>query len=56
MDVDFIYEHHKNSRSFAFDTRIVKKELNGIPLNNPEVINFLRKKLANEFKKIRIKH
>lgn len=52
MDVDFIYEHHRNSHGFIFDTRTIKNELKDLPLNDPEVITYLRKTLIEEFEKI----
>ncbi len=56
MNVDFIYKHHKNSKNFVLDTKILKKELNGVPINNPEVLILLREKITRELKKIRISH
>lgn len=52
VDIDFIYEHHKNSHSFIFDTRTIKNELKDLPIDNPEVINHLRNALIEEFEKI----
>lgn len=52
MKVDFIYEHHKDSKRFAFDTKIIKKELNDIPINNAEVLNILRENIVKELKRI----
>ncbi len=50
--VDFIYEHHKNNKNFAFDTRIIKNELNDVPINNAEVLNILRENIIKELKRI----
>jgi anti-sigma regulatory factor (Ser/Thr protein kinase) len=52
MNVDFIYKHHKNSKSFVLDTKILKKELNGVPINNAEVLNILRENIIKELKRI----
>ncbi len=52
MDVDFIYEHHKNSHGFVFDTRTIKKEIKDIPINNGEVLNILRENIIKELKRI----
>ena len=52
VDVDFIYEHHRNGHGFIFDTKTIGNELKDLPLNNPEVINYLRNTLIEEFEKI----
>ena len=41
-DTDFVYEHIRNGRVYTLDTREIKKELDGIPINHPEVLDFLR--------------
>jgi len=40
--VNFRYEHYCNGRTFVLDTREIKKELAGIPLNTPLVLNFIK--------------
>jgi len=39
---DFIYEHKKDGRAYRFDTRDIKAELDNIPINHPEVLDFLK--------------
>jgi len=51
LNVDFIYRHKKNGRVFVLDTRHFKKELDGIPIDHPEVLNLLRKKIRIGLKK-----
>lgn len=41
-DLYLHYEHIKNDKFFVFDTDEVKKELDGVPLNNPEVVCWIR--------------
>lgn len=41
-DVDFIYSHQKNNAVYTLDTRIIRKEIEGIPMNNPEILRFVR--------------
>jgi len=41
-EVDFIYRHHYNGRAFELDTRLLRKELEDVPLQLPAVINFIR--------------
>jgi anti-sigma regulatory factor (Ser/Thr protein kinase) len=52
MDIDLIYEHHKNDRNFIFDTEEIKKELRDVPINDPEVIEFLKENLTQHFKEL----
>ncbi len=51
--IDFIYEHCKNNNYFIFDTREIKDLLNGIPINHPKVIKFLRQKIKEGLKKMK---
>jgi len=39
--VDFIYTHEYNRRSFTIDTRDIRKKLDGVPINRPEVLRFI---------------
>jgi hypothetical protein len=40
-DVDFVYTHESDGKTFRLDTREVKKELEGLPINRPEVVGYL---------------
>ncbi len=51
-EIDFSYKHCKNDKCFSFDTGEMKKLLNGIPINNPQILTFLRKKIAAGLKEI----
>lgn len=42
-NIDILYQHHKNNEGFQFDTREIKKELQEVPINNPDVLNYLKK-------------
>jgi hypothetical protein len=44
--VDFKYFHWKDGREYSLDTREIRAELEEIPLNNPEVIRFIRDNLV----------
>jgi hypothetical protein len=37
-DVEFVYTHEVDGRVFRLDTREVKKDLEGVPIQHPEVI------------------
>ena len=41
-DIDFIFEHKKGNSSYTLDTADLKGQLDGIPINNPEVIKFIK--------------
>lgn len=40
-DIDFVYTHRRNERSSTADTREFRQVLEGVPLNNPEVVSFI---------------
>ena len=40
--IDFLYTYTFNKRSFKLDTREFKDILEGVPLNNPEVAEYVR--------------
>lgn len=39
--VDFVYTHQIGSEQYSFDTREIKRELDGVPITNPEIVRFL---------------
>ncbi len=41
-DIDFILEHKKNDDTYILDTSYIKKELDGVPINTPEVIRIIK--------------
>ncbi len=41
-DIDIVYEEWLDNRSFSFDTRELRKELEGVPLNTPAVLDAIR--------------
>ncbi|MEN6319030.1 MAG: sensor histidine kinase [Syntrophaceae bacterium] len=41
-NVDFIYRHRHNDQEYVLDTREVKKEIDDVPINHVEVLNFIR--------------
>ncbi len=40
--VDFFYKHRHNDRRFEMDTREIRKEIEDVPINHPEVIKYIR--------------
>jgi hypothetical protein len=41
-EVDLFYEHRKDGAHFSLDTREIKDELGGVPLNAPQIASALR--------------
>ncbi len=41
-DTDFLYRHRHNDRIFKLDTRDIRKEIEDIPLNHPEILKYIR--------------
>ncbi len=41
-DVDFLYTHTKNGRTYVLDTREIRRELGDIPLNHLDVIGAIK--------------
>mgnify|MGYP001427523878 CR=1 FL=1 len=41
-DVDFLYTHTKNGRTYVLDTREIRRELGEIPLNHLDVIGAIK--------------
>jgi anti-sigma regulatory factor (Ser/Thr protein kinase) len=52
VDVDFVYIHRKDRMSFKFDTREIKKHLQDVSINNPEILKFLRDQLETGLEEI----
>ena len=49
-DIDIVYEHCRNGDGFILDTRDIKEELQEVPINNPEVLHFLKQIITNGLK------
>jgi hypothetical protein len=41
-EIDFFYTHTTSIATFVFDTIEIKEKLESIPINDPEVINFMK--------------
>lgn len=52
-DVDFIYVHRVDDRSFEIDTRRIRKELEDVPINSPEVIRFLADTIDQSLREVK---
>ncbi|OGF65196.1 MAG: hypothetical protein A2Y62_17665 [Candidatus Fischerbacteria bacterium RBG_13_37_8] len=49
--IDFYYLHKKNTDEFELDTRELKRQLDGIPINAPEVMTYIREQLEKWYAK-----
>ncbi len=46
-DMDFIYTHTKNDVTFTLNTGTIKEAIEDVPINNPEILRFI-KTMINE--------
>jgi len=50
--IDFSYYHQKGDRSYCLDTTELRKTLEEIPINHPEVIKLIKKDLEEGLKEV----
>lgn len=50
--VEFIYRHQHNDREYLLDTRVIKKEIENIPINHAEVLHFIKAHIQEGLKEI----
>lgn len=53
QEFDIFYKHCINEDCFIFNSMEIKNELSEVPINNPEVLNFLKKKINEELKELK---
>ncbi len=41
--VDFCYKHRCGKKEFTLDTRIIRNEIDNVPLNHPDILEYIRK-------------
>lgn len=51
--VDFLYTHKVDGRTFALDTREVKRELEDVAINRPEVIQYIAESIREGLEEMR---
>ncbi len=51
-ECDFFIRHKKNGKEIVIDSREIKKALDGVPLNHPEVAPLLKGMIEEEEKKL----
>lgn len=45
-DIDFVYTHSFNEKSYSLDTRELREQLEDVPLDTPEVIDWINEYLT----------
>lgn len=45
-DIDFRFEHSRDDDTYVLDTAEIKKELDGVPINTPEVIKIIKDSIS----------
>jgi len=51
-DIDFLYEHRRNDKTYSIDTKELRAELGDVPLNSPEVIRIIREDIKEGLREI----
>ena len=51
-EINFIYRHTTEKGEYTFDTNEVKEILEGVPLNDPEIVMALRQMIRENIKEI----
>ena len=52
-EIDFFYEHICDENKFVFNTREIKKEITGLKINHPEIINWIEEYIKENLSEIR---
>ena len=51
-NVEFLFKHQIDEDEFVFDSREVKEALGGVPVTEPEVVNFLKQMIKENLEEI----
>lgn len=51
--VDFVLTYEYNQRSFTVDTGAIRKELDGVPINRPEVLRYIEDMIRVSMKELK---
>lgn len=51
-EIDFLYTHSRNGRTYVLDTREIRRELDGIPLNHREVLGAIRENIQQGIREL----
>jgi hypothetical protein len=51
-ETDFVYCHKKNLKEYTLDTREIRAELGGIPMNHPHVVSLIKENIVAGFREL----
>jgi len=51
-EMHFVYRHHCNRKTYVLDTEEIKKKIDDVPINHPEVLKWIRRDVEVGLKKI----
>jgi len=51
-DVDFLYHHQREGQNYCLDTTELRRQLEEIPINHPDVIGFIQKDLEQGLREL----
>jgi len=51
-NINFLYKHVKNNKEYVLDTKVIKEVLGEVPINNIDVLMWIRKELEEGLKNI----
>ena len=54
-EIDFLYTHIKNGQSFVFQTEDLRRVLQGVPLDTPEIIGWIEEAVREGLAEIQVK-
>ena len=46
-DVDFLFDYSRDGESFSLDTGEIRSQLEGVPINHPQILRRLREEIAS---------
>lgn len=52
-EIDFVFSHERNGNTYSLDTRSIKADLDGVPINSPYILSALKKYLRESLDEIR---
>jgi anti-sigma regulatory factor (Ser/Thr protein kinase) len=52
-EIEFIYTHRVDASEYSLDTQEIKAQLNGMPINSPEVLNLIKKDIREGIASLR---
>lgn len=51
-NTEFVYTHRIDGQSYGFDTREIKRELDGVPITHPDVVRFVTEMIKENLDEI----